>query len=364
MPKALKNLNLTDALSLGSFLVFLLVALVFEKSDMTFLLAAIALAVCVTTSVQHADTIALKVGPSLGTVILAVSVTVIEVALIVGLMANNSGSAATIARDTVFSAVMIVTNGIIGICILLGGLRQKELNFQSVGTTALLGVLSVLSILTLVLPNFTTSTAGPTFGVKQLIYISIVSVFLYAALVWAQTKTHKIFFELAPHDEKKTLLAHHLAPTNARAWISFLGLLISLVSVVGFAKVLSPVIEQSVRAIGAPGTVVGVVIALLVLAPETLAAVKAARYNQLQTSLNLALGSGAASIALTIPCVSLYSIISGTGLTLGLDPKGMTFLVMTFIAASFTFGAGTTTALHGIVHLTIMASYVALAFLP
>lgn len=364
MARLLKTVSLTDVLSFGSFIFFLLVAMVFEKSDMTYLLAAFALAVGVTTSVQHADTIAHRVGPSLGTLILAISVTVIEVALIVGLMANQSAGAPTIARDTVFSAVMIVTNGIIGICILLGGLRQKELGFQAVGTTALLGGLSVLSFLTLVLPNFTTSTAGPTYDAKQLIYISTVSVVLYSALVWAQTKTHKTYFEPAPYDDKKTLLAHHLAPTAARAWLSFLGLVISLITVVGLAKVLSPVIEQTVRAIGAPGTVVGIVIALLVLAPETLAAVKAARFNQLQTSLNLALGSGAASIALTIPCVSLYSIMSGTGLVLGLDAKGITFLVMTFLAASFTFSSATTTALHGIVHLTIMASYVALAFLP
>lgn len=358
------KINSADILSTVCFVVLLLIYAVFDHSDLTYFLAVGALAVAVITSVQHADVIAHRIGPSLGTLILALSVTVIEVALIVSLMANNTANSPTVARDTVFSAVMIVTNGTLGICILLGGLRQKALGFQTVGTSALLGVLAVLSILTLVLPNFTTTTHGPTYDTKQLIFVSLVSVILWGALVWAQTKTHKNYFEPTAHAPEPEPHEAHAFPTRPRAWISFLGLMISLISVIGLAKYLSPIIERSVLAVGAPGTVVGVIVAILVLAPETVAAVKAARINELQTSLNLALGSGAASIALTIPCVSLYSIFTGYGLALGLDQKGMVFLIMTFLAACFTFGTGRTTALHGIVHLTVMASYLALSFLP
>jgi Ca2+:H+ antiporter len=352
----------SDYLSLAGFAGMLLIYLVFGKGEITYLLAAILLAIGVSASVQNADVIAERIGPGLGTIVLALSVTIIEVALIVSLMANNTANSPTIARDTVFSTVMIVANGTIGICILVGGLRQKALAFQALGTTALLGVLAVLSILTLVLPNFTTTTHGPTYDAKQLIFVSIVAVILYGALVWAQTKTHKNYFEPTQNENKK--IGEHPFPTVARTWVSFFGLMLSLLTVIGLAKFMSPIIEKTVIAIGAPGTVVGIIISVLVLAPETLAAVKAARINELQTSLNLALGSAAASIALTIPCVSIYSIFSGYGLSLGLDGKGIVFLAMTFLAACFTFGSGRTTALHGIVHLTIASAYMALSFLP
>jgi Ca2+:H+ antiporter len=358
------RLSTADLLSIANFSSLLLIYLIFEKNELTYLVASGILALAVVISVRHADVIADRIGLALGTIVLALSVTVIEVALIISLMANHTANSPTIARDTVFSAVMIVTNGIIGICILLGGIRQKELNFQALGTTALLGVLAVLSILTLVLPNFTTTTHGPTYDTKQLIFVSIVAVALYGALVWAQTKTHKSFFEQTANEQGQTAHKNHLSPSKPRAWLSFFGLLLSLITVIGLAKFLSPAIEQSILSVGAPGTVVGIIVALLILAPETIAAVKAARTNDLQTSLNLALGSGAASIALTIPCVSLYSIFSGNGLSLGLDNKGIVFLLMTFMAASFTFGSGRTIALHGIVHLTIMAAYVALSFFP
>ncbi len=363
MIRGLKTKAVTsDYLSLASFVGMLLIYLAFGKAEITYFLAAFLLVLGVSTSVQNADVIAERIGPGLGTIVLALSVTIIEVALIVSLMANNTDNSPTIARDTVFSTVMIVTNGTIGICILVGGLRQKTLAFQALGTTALLGVLAVLSILTLVLPNFTTTTHGPTYDSKQLIFVSIVAVFLYGALVWAQTKTHKNYFEAAQSESRK--IDEHPFPSVARTWISFLGLMLSLLTVIGLAKYMSPIIEKSVIAIGAPGTVVGIVLSVLVLAPETLAAIKAARINQLQTSLNLALGSAAASIALTIPCVSIYSVVSGQGLSLGLDDKGIVFLAMTFLGACFTFGSGRTTALHGIVHLTIAAAYMALSFLP
>ncbi len=360
----LRKFTTTDALSLTSFVIFI-VSLMFPfQSGFLLLLAALFLALGISSAVHHAEVIANRVGPSLGTLILALSVTVIEVALIVSLMGNQTSDSATIARDTVFAAIMIVTNGIIGVCISLGGMRHKELGFQSMGTTALLGVLAVLATLTLVLPNYTTTTFGPTYGPRQLIFVSIASLVLYGGLLWAQTRSHKNFFEALSPGELRKLEAAELVPSLSRAVLSFVGLLLSLVAVVGLAKILSPTIESVIAAMGAPKAAVGVIIALLVLAPEALAAINAAKINQLQTSLNLALGSGAASIALTIPAVSLYSLAYAQPLNLGLDGKNTAFLVITFLAGSFTFGSGRTTALHGLVHLVIMASYVALTFMP
>lgn len=352
-----------DVLSLLCFVIFVASAF-FSLSGPALLVAALVLALAIACSVHNAEVIADRVGPSLGTLILALSVTIIEVALIVSLMSQGGPEASTIARDTVFAALMIVTNGIIGVCILLGGIRHKELSFQAIGTTSLLGTLATLSALTLVLPNFTTSTPGPTYGTGQLVFASVASLFLYGALVWGQTRSHRAFFETPLAEETDPAPTPALRPSASRAWLSFLGLLLSLIAVVGLAKLLSPAIGQTLAAMGAPTAAVGIVVALLVLAPETLAAINAAKTNQLQTSLNLALGSGAASIALTIPVVGLFSILSDQPLTLGLDSKGLVFLVATFTAGSLTFAQGKTTALHGIVHLVIMAAYLAISFMP
>lgn len=363
MTKISKLITSIDLLSLISFLVLIFLTLAPISGPMIALFAAIFLALGILSAVHSAEVIADRLGPSIGTLILALSVTIIEVALIVSLMSNNTLDSPQIARDTVFAAIMIVTNGIIGICIILGGLKHKELSFQSVGTTALLGVLAVLSTLTLVLPIFTTSTPGGTYSTGQLIFVSLISIFLYGALVWSQTNSHKVYFIATDMPNDYPTEQSHV-PSRSRAIISFISLLLSLVAVVGLSKALSPVIENTISAMGAPKTVVGIIIAILVLAPETLAAMKSAKRNQLQTSLNLALGSGAASIALTIPAVSIYSIAYNKQLTLGLDSKGIVFLILTFIAGCFTFGSGRTTSLHGLIHLAIMLSFLAISLMP
>lgn len=360
-----KNLlSVHDYLAFSAVAVFIAAMFMQNTSNFATAVFALFLAVAISAAVHNAEVIAHRLGPSLGTLILALSVTIIEVALIVALMGSSSPEASTVARDTVFAAIMIVTNGILGVCILLGGMRHKELVFQSMGTSSLMGVLATLSALIFVLPNYTTTTVGPTYSANQLVFVSVASLLLYGALVWAQTKSHKSYFEALEPSQMKSLEKANYVPSKARAVLSFGMLLVSLITVVGLAKLLSPAIEQGVAALGAPRVVVGIVIALLVLAPETLAAVNAAKVNQLQTSLNLALGSGAASIALTIPVVSIYSISAGKDLSLGLDPKSTAFLVITFLAASFTLGGGRATTLQGIVHLTIMAAYIVLSFLP
>ncbi len=357
-----KSKNIFDATHILSILSPAVMAVVYAlgASGWVVALAIAALGVSVMLAVHHAEVIAHRVGASLGALILALSVTVIEVGLIVALMTNDTPESAVVARDTVFSAVIIVTNGIIGICLLLGGLRYKELGFHVQGASSLLSVLAVLSGLTLVLPNYTTSTEGSTYSHGQLIFASMASLAIYILLVFFQTKSHRDYFE-APSSQGEN---QHERPSAKQTYLSFICLLVSLSVVIGLAKSLSPTIEAGVAAMGAPRSVVGIVIALLVLLPEMWAAIQAARNNQLQTSLNLALGSGAASIALTIPAVSFFSIVTDRNLVLGLDPKGIAFLLITFITGGLTLGTGRTTALQGSIHLVLLLSYLVLSFIP
>lgn len=328
------------------------------------ILSGLFLAVAISDSVHSAENIAKKVGPSIGALILAVAVTIIEVGLILSMMSNEQVEVSTIARDTVYAAIMIVTNGIIGISLIVGGIKHKELGFHPQGTSSLMAVLMVLAALTLVLPNYTVSSFGPTYSPSQLIFASIASILLYFALVWAQTKSQKSYFEVSGAGSNSNSNSAGNIPSNAETVFNFVSLVISLIVVIGLAKALSPSIEAGVRYLGAPPSFVGIVIALLVLAPESLAAVSAAGQNQLQTSLNLALGSGAASIALTIPVVSIYSIMSGKTLGLGVDAKSTVFLLLTFILGGMTLGTGRTTALQGLVHLIVMGAYLVMALVP
>lgn len=364
MAKKGKLFDTSHAVSLLCVVVLALVVGLGSLGPWMSLLAIVFLSVSVMMAVHHAEVIAIRVGPSLGALILALSVTVIEVGLIVSLMTNDTPDSLVVARDTVFSAVIIVTNGIMGICLLLGGLKYRELGFHIGGTSSLLGVLVVLSGLTLVLPNFTTSTAVGTYTTAQLLFVSFACLLLYLSLVFSQTVTHKDYYEPLSTREERELEEQAYMPTKTQAWVSFVGLVLTLGVVIGLAKALSPSIEAGVSAIGAPRAIVGIVIALLVLAPETWAAVSAARTNQLQTSLNLALGSGAASIALTVPAVSLFSIFTERQLILGLDNKGTVFLLMTFITGGLTLGGGRATALMGIVHLAILFAFLALNLIP
>jgi Ca2+:H+ antiporter len=363
LDKVKSLIHLNEIQTIFGFILLIYAVTVDQLSRSMVLAAALFLALGISSAVHNAEAIAKRIGPSLGTLVLALSVTIIEVALIVNLMGDPL-IAATIARDTVFAAIMIVTNGIAGISILLGSLKHKELGFQPHGTSSLMAVLVTLSVITMVLPNFTTTTIGPTYSLSQLIFVSVFSLVVYFALLWAQTKTNKDYFEFINDEKFQKLEIERYVPSKIKNTISFVGLFFSLIVVVGLAKVLSPSISEAVSYIGAPQKAVGIIVALLVLAPETLAALNSAKANQLQTSFNLALGSGAASIALTIPVVTFYSILTNQSLSLGLDSKSIVFLALTFIAGSFTFGSGRTTALNGIVHLIILFSYLVLAFIP
>ncbi len=313
-------------------------------------------------AVHHAEVVAHKVGEPFGTLILALAITVIEVALIVSLMLNGGPSTAALARDTVFAAVMLILNGIIGLCLLLGASRHHEQRFGLYGVSASLTTIAAISILTLVLPNYTTTVAGPVYSTSQLIFVAVISLVLYGAFVLVQTVRHRDYF--LPPDAKLDAQIHAAPPSVWHATSSGVLLLLSLVVVVLLAKGLAPTIELMVSGAGAPKTLVGIIIAAVVLMPEGLAALRAARANRLQTSLNLALGSALASIGLTIPAVAAVSIATGWTLTLGLDIKSIVLLLLSLFVSTLSLGTGRTTILQGVVHLVILATYLFVTVVP
>ncbi|MEU6801027.1 calcium:proton antiporter [Streptomyces neyagawaensis] len=323
------------------------------------------LAGAVLSAVHHAEVVAHRVGEPFGSLVLAVAVTIIEVALIVTLMADGGDKSSTLARDTVFAAVMITCNGILGLCLLVGSLRHGLAVFNPEGTGAALATVATLATLSLVLPTFTTTKPGPEFSTAQLTFAALASLLLYGLFVATQTMRHRDYFlPITRQGEVITSDDHAEAPTSRTATVS-LGLLgLALVGVVGLAKGVSPTIESGVQAAGLPHAVVGVVIALLVLLPETIAALRAARRDRVQTSLNLALGSAMASIGLTIPAVALASLWLSGPLVLGLGATHMVLLALTVVVASLTVVPGRATPLQGGVHLVIFAAYLELAVTP
>ena len=313
-------------------------------------------------AVHHAEVVAHKVGEPFGTLILAFAITVIEVALIVSLMLNGGPATAALARDTVFAAVMLILNGMIGICLLVGASRHHEQRFGLYGVSASLTTLAAISILTLVLPNYTTTVAGPVYSTSQLIFVAIISLVLYGGFVLVQTVRHRDYF--LPPGAKLDSHAHAVPPSDWHASGSAALLLLSLAVVVLLAKALAPGIERMVFEAGAPKTLVGIIIAAVVLMPEGLAAYRAARANRLQTSLNLALGSALASIGLTIPAVAAVSIATGWTLTLGLDTKSTVLLLLSLFVCTLSLGTGRTTVLQGVVHLVVLATYLFTTIVP
>ncbi|MET9636925.1 ionic transporter y4hA [Streptomyces virginiae] len=385
--------------------VVALVALVFswgrDLPGFAVVLVALCLAGAVLAAVHHAEVVAHRVGEPLGSLILAVAVTVIEVALIVTLMADGGDKTASLARDTVFAAVMITCNGIVGVSLLVGALRNRVAVFNPEGSGAALATVATLATLSLVLPTFTTSKPGPEFSTAQLTFAAVASLALYGLFVAVQTVRHRNYFlpvdtgrdagrdtgrdagrdtgrdagrdtgrdagrdagrDTGRQDDRQD---DHAEPPTARAALLSLGLLlVALVAVVGDAKAVSPTIETAVAKAGLPQAVVGVIIALLVLLPETLAAVRAARRDRVQTSLNLAYGSAIASIGLTIPAIALASIWLSGPLLLGLGAVHMVLLALTVVVSALTLAPGRATLLQGGVHIVVLAAYLFLAVSP
>jgi Ca2+:H+ antiporter len=323
---------------------------------------ALALGASVFAAVHHAEVVAHRVGEPYGTLVLALAVTLIEVALIVSLMVAGGEEAKALARDTVFAAVMIILNGIIGLCLLVGGLTHREQSFSLDGTSAALVALGAIVLLTLVFPNYTLTTPGPYYSSSQLMLIAIVSLVIYAAFVFTQTIGHRQIF-LNDDNPVGTEPPTH-KPSNAATGLSAALLMACLVAVVLLAKKLAPSLESAVHRFGAPEALVGVVIAGIVLLPEGMAAVLAARADRLQTSLNLALGSALASIGLTIPAVSVLSLYMKTDLVLGIDTKSTMLLMLSLFVTVTALRTGRTIILHGIVLLVVFVVYLFTTVVP
>jgi Ca2+:H+ antiporter len=326
---------------------------------------AVLLGGAVMAAVHHAEVVAHKVGEPYGSLILAVAVTVIEVALIVTLMISGGEKSQSLARDTVFAAVMICCNGILGISLLVGALRRRVAVFNPEGTGSAFATVAAIATLGLVLPSFTTSRPGPQFSPAQLGFAAVVSLGLYLLFVAVQTRRHRDYFLPITSSGKVIETEEHVDPPSSRTAMVSLGLLVvALISVVGLAKGISPSVESAVVSAGMPHAVVGVVIALMVLLPETIAAVRAAARDRMQTSLNLALGSAMASIGLTIPAIAIAMIWLEGPLLLGLGGTQTVLLVLTVVVGTLTVVPGRANILQGGLHLSLLAVFLFLAASP
>jgi Ca2+:H+ antiporter len=324
--------------------------------------SALLLFATVFAAVHHAEIVALRAGEPFGSIVLAVAVTVIEVALIVSMMLAAKTGGGALARDTVFAAVMLVLNGVVGLCLVFGGARHHVQSFQEQGATAALSVLGTLAAITLIVPNYTRAIPGPFYAPAQLLFVGFVSLVLYGVFVFVQTIRHRDYFITVEPGHK--IADADGRPSMVTTAISLALLVVALAAVVLLAKTLSPSLERAVDIAGLPPAFVGVVIAAIVLLPEATAAIKAARANRLQTSLNLALGSALASIGLTIPAVAVASLWMGQTLTLGLAPEEMTLLILTLFISTVTLATGRTTILQGAVHLVIFGVFLFLSAMP
>ena len=312
-------------------------------------------------ALEHAETIGGRLGEPLGTVVLTLAVTIIEVAIVTSMMLHGENNP-TLAREAVFSVVMIVCTGLVGTCLLTGALRFHEQELQPQGTSAFLAVLIALSVLTLVLPSFTVTTHEGTLSPAQLGFLSLVSVLLYGSFLFIQTIRHRIDFAEVSIDQT----SHQAAPSSKQAIFALMWLFLSLLGVVLLAKRVAGGIEDALSGAGLAQTdaVIGAVIALLVLLPESLSAIRAAMRNALQTSLNGALGSALATIGLTVPGVAVVSLVTGKELRLGLDARDTVLLVLTLVLSIVSFGTGRTNMLTGLVHLVVFGTYVLLLIVP
>jgi Ca2+:H+ antiporter len=345
----------------------LALALAWGRHPADVVLAALAalLVGSVLSAVHHAEVVAHRVGEPFGSLILAVAVTVIEVALIVSLMVSGGEDISTLARDTVFAAVMISVNGIVGMCLLVSSLRHHLAVFNPEGTGAALSTVIALAAVCLVVPRFTTTEAGPEFSSSQLAFAAVASLALYGLFVFTQTVRHRDFFLPVEKNQADDDADGHADPPSTRATLTSLALLlVALVSVVGLAKVESPAIERGVSALGFPAAFVGVVIALLVLLPESIAATRAAANAQVQIGMNLAYGSAMASIGLTIPTIAVASIWLEGPLSLGLEPLQIALLFISVVVSILTVVPGRAKPLQGGVHLVLLAAFIFLSIRP
>ncbi|HET9057863.1 MAG TPA: ionic transporter y4hA [Chitinophagaceae bacterium] len=325
------------------------------------ILAGLLLIGSVMSAVHHSEIVARRVGEPYGTIILAVAITIIEVSVIVSLMISGGNEAVSLARDTVYAATMLILNGIVGLCLFIGGLKHHEQTFSKHSVTiALVSLVSIL-VFTLILPTFTKSISGPYYSSSQLLFVSIACILIYIAFIFAQTIRHREYFLTKGDHLNKSITS---IVTNRNLITSVVFLLVSLTIVVLLAKTLSPTIETIVLSYNLPKTLVGIMIATIILLPEGIAAIIAARNNKLQTSLNLALGSALASIGLTIPAVSTVCYFYNIKLVLGLDYLSIVLLMLSVITVMLSLNSGRSNVVYGTVLLVNLMAFIYLIVYP
>ena len=331
----------------------------YVQSGTVLILAITALFVSVLSAVHYAELIAHKVGEPYGSLVLALAITIIEVSIIISIMLTGSEEVTVLARDTVFAAVMIILTGMSGLTLLIGGIKFREQEFSTQGVNSILTVLVTISVLTLILPNFTLAVPGPYYSAKQLIFVSIVTLLLYGALLFVQNFRHRAHYitegEIEEHLEK---------PGKAEVILSAILLPLNLIATVLLTESMAPDMDRFIEKIGAPISLSGILIACVILLPEGISAVKAASKNQIQRSLNLSLGSALASISLTIPVVSIFSIIANKPIALGIETESMILFLLSLFVIILSLSRGKTNILHGIVLLLLFAVYLFITINP
>ncbi|TXK32796.1 ionic transporter y4hA [Pontibacter qinzhouensis] len=336
--------------------------LVYDSSVLQ-IVASVLLILSVMSAVHHSEIIAQRVGEPFGTIILAISITVIEVSIIVSLMMSEGSEAASLARDTVYAATMLILNGIIGLCLLIGGLKHYEQNFSASSVTIALVSLVSIIVFTLVFPTFTESVLGSYYSIPQLVFASIACIIIYSSFLFAQTRRYRQYFLTIGADENEEA-AEPIVINNRLFFLSLVFLIVSLGIVVLLAKTLSPTIESIIINYNLPKTLVGVVIAAIILLPEAIAAIIAARRNRLQTSINLSLGSALASIGLTIPAVAVVCIMLDMPIILGLDIKSIVLLGLSVFIVMLSLSSGKSNIVYGVVLLVNLFAFIFLMIYP
>jgi len=315
-------------------------------------------AMCV---VRHADCLAIRLGEPYGTLILTLSAISIEVVMISTAMLHGANNP-TLGRDAIFAVIMIALAGLVGLSLLLGGLRYREQHYNIQGVNAYLNVIMALAVLGLVLPNFTTSTSGPTFSTEQGIFFAAVSLLLYAIFLLIQTLRHRGYF-LDVKETATTHSPHHLARVRSTGFHGLM-LLLYMVTVIFLAEKFAIPLDNSIEQFHMPQAFGGVVIAVLVLSPEGLGGVTASLHNQLQRSINLLFGSVLATIGLTIPAVLMIGLLTKRSVALGLQGGNLPLLLLTLAVSVVTFTSRKTNILQGCIHLLLFAVFVLLIFAP
>lgn len=313
--------------------------------------------------VRHADALAIKLGEPYGTLILTISVISIEVIMVSAVMLTGADNP-TLGRDMIFSVLMIVLNCLIGFSLLLGGLRHSEQDYNLRGANTYLAVLIPLAVLGLILPNYTKSVSEASFSYMQAIFFIAINLGLYIVFLVIQTIRHRDFFicrvetsegEVNSDDHHEGIVIHS---------IGFHAILLAayMLPIILLSKKMAGLIEYGISEIGAPAALGGLLVAILVLSPEGLAAIKSALADKIQRSINIGLGSALATIGLTIPAVLIIGMFTGKSVILGIDSLDTVILLLTIIASIINFSSGRSNMIQGLIHLILFATYLILIF--